>query len=409
MKINFKLPGIVLGLLLLLAGTNVRAQEDNVSLQQFYDELSPYGTWIQDPQYGYVWRPDVDQADFRPYYTNGRWAMTDYGNTWVSNYQWGWAPFHYGRWVADAYNRWLWIPDTTWGPAWVDWRTGGGYYGWAPMAPLISIHINFGRRYIRPDYCWNFIPQGHIYYNNFPRYRSYNNIRIINKTKIINNTYVNNRNTYYTGPRPEEVRRATNQDVKVYQVARNNRVEAQGIDRNTVNIYTPRPSRASQANQGSPAPREAVSASVDRSNRAGDRTVRMSDNSVTNRSNTAPSGRIADRSSENRATMPEVRGRDQVERSSAPERREQPAAQNRTESRPQYTPPTRQERSSQAPAKRSAPTRQEKSPVMQQQNRQMQAPPQRAQTQSRQTESRGSSGGGERQGSGGRPTRGGGS
>ncbi|RYG03053.1 MAG: hypothetical protein EOO07_32300, partial [Chitinophagaceae bacterium] len=83
MKIKLKLPAIVLGLMLLAGATTVKAQDDNVSLQQFYDELSPYGTWIQDPQYGYVWRPDVDQAEFRPYYTNGRWVMTEYGNTWV--------------------------------------------------------------------------------------------------------------------------------------------------------------------------------------------------------------------------------------------------------------------------------------------------------------------------------------
>src|ERR1700749_3701227 len=64
--------------------------------QVFYDELSPYGQWIDYPDYGYVWQPNVD-ADFRPYETNGYWAYSDYGWTWVSNYSWGWATFHYGR------------------------------------------------------------------------------------------------------------------------------------------------------------------------------------------------------------------------------------------------------------------------------------------------------------------------
>src|SRR5215212_7218730 len=36
-----------------------------VSYQTFYDELSPYGQWIESPEYGYVWTPDMD--DFRPY------------------------------------------------------------------------------------------------------------------------------------------------------------------------------------------------------------------------------------------------------------------------------------------------------------------------------------------------------
>jgi hypothetical protein len=73
-----------------------------VSFQMFYDQLSPYGQWVNDPNYGYVWIPDVG-PNFQPYATNGYWTMTDYGNTWVSDYEWGWAPFHYGRWLYDNY------------------------------------------------------------------------------------------------------------------------------------------------------------------------------------------------------------------------------------------------------------------------------------------------------------------
>src|ERR1043165_5421845 len=74
------------------------ANDGDGSYQQFYDDLSPYGEWVEDPQYGYVWVPDAGD-DFRPYYSNGYWVNSDYGNTWVSNYDWGWAPFHYGRWT----------------------------------------------------------------------------------------------------------------------------------------------------------------------------------------------------------------------------------------------------------------------------------------------------------------------
>ena len=265
MKTKIKLPAILLGLLLLLTGTtqNVKAQNDDVSLQSFYDELSPYGQWIKDPQYGYVWRPDVDQEEFRPYYTNGRWAMTEYGNTWVSNYDWGWAPFHYGRWVYNRYNNWVWIPDTVWGPAWVSWRSGGGYYGWAPLGPSISIGINIGRGGYRiPDMCWNFIPYNNIYYSNYPRYYGNRNRVYIQNTVIINNTYVRNNRTYYTGPRADDIRRATNQRVTVYNVNRDSRPGASRIDNNTVNIYTPRPGRGS-ANANS-APRDAVQGSINR-------------------------------------------------------------------------------------------------------------------------------------------------
>jgi hypothetical protein len=97
----------------------------------FYDDLSPYGQWVQTPEYGRVWIPDAG-PDFQPYASNGHWVMTEYGNTWVSDYAWGWAPFHYGRWYQDRYRGWAWIPGRDWGPAWVSWRSGGGYYGWAP-------------------------------------------------------------------------------------------------------------------------------------------------------------------------------------------------------------------------------------------------------------------------------------
>ncbi|MBB2150268.1 DUF6600 domain-containing protein [Pedobacter gandavensis] len=254
MKKLIKLPTIVLGLLLLLTGFTQRAmaQDDEVSLQSFYDELSPYGTWIQDPQYGYVWRPDVDDQDFRPYYSNGRWAMTEYGNTWVSDYDWGWAPFHYGRWVYNRYGQWLWIPDTVWGPAWVTWRSGGGYYGWAPLSPGLNININIGI----PDNWWVFIPQANIYYNRFPRYYSRRNVTIIHNTTIINNTYVRGRRTYYTGPRVDDVRRATRGDVPIYRVNRTDRAGRSEIRGNELDIYNPRVSRT---NRGSvEAPRNAI-------------------------------------------------------------------------------------------------------------------------------------------------------
>lgn len=254
MKNMIKLPAIMIGLLLLLTGTTqkVMAQGDDVSLQSFYDELSPYGTWIQDPQYGYVWRPDVEQGDFRPYYTNGRWAMTEYGNTWVSNYDWGWAPFHYGRWVYNRYNQWVWIPDTVWGPAWVSWRSGGGYYGWAPMGPGMNINVNINI----PDLWWVFIPQRNIYYDSFPRYYSRRNVTIIHNTTIINNTYVNNRRTYYTGPRADDIRRATRQDVRVYNVNNTSRPSRSNISGNSLSIYTPRPSRGNVNTNA--APRESI-------------------------------------------------------------------------------------------------------------------------------------------------------
>ena len=321
---TLKKSAIVLGLFGLLVGTTtlVRAQDyqndyqddgystGNVSMQTFYDELTPYGTWIQDPQYGYVWRPDVDQNEFRPYYTNGRWAMTEYGNTWVSNYDWGWAPFHYGRWVINNYRQWIWLPDTNWGPAWVDWRSGDGYYGWAPMAPSININLSFGRRYSVPEFCWNFIPQRNIYINTFPRYDYGRNNVYIRNTTIINNTYVYNRRSYYGGPRMEDIRRATNRDVTVYRYSQSNRPGASRVGGREVSIYRPRPERNADNRNAAPRKFEQGNAGISRGGRNegyANRDQRGRDNN-TNRGNNEQRGNNNDNRfgsrNENRGAQP---------------------------------------------------------------------------------------------------------
>lgn len=80
-----------------------------VTYQVFYDNLQPYGTWIDYPGYGQVWHPQL-AGDFRPYLTNGYWDFSTEGWMWISNYDWGWAPFHYGRWIYDDMYGWLWVP-----------------------------------------------------------------------------------------------------------------------------------------------------------------------------------------------------------------------------------------------------------------------------------------------------------
>ena len=103
------------------------AGSDVPSVDVFYNDLAPYGSWYNDPTYGWVFAPP--SPSYVPY-SNGHWAYTDYGYTWLSADPFGWATDHYGRWVWA--NRWVWRPDTTWGPAWVQWREGDGYVGWAP-------------------------------------------------------------------------------------------------------------------------------------------------------------------------------------------------------------------------------------------------------------------------------------
>ena len=129
--IKFSIILLALNLLHVLYPKVTSARQTYVSFQVFYDQLSPYGQWVNYSDYGYVWIPDAG-PDFVPYSTDGYWMLTDYGWTWVSDYNWGWAPYHYGRWGYDNFYGWFWIPGNEWGPAWVTWRRANGYYGWTP-------------------------------------------------------------------------------------------------------------------------------------------------------------------------------------------------------------------------------------------------------------------------------------
>jgi hypothetical protein len=108
----------------------------DATFQTFYDDLAPYGSWIQMPGYGYVWQPlaTVQDPAWRPY-TLGHWAFTDNGWTWISDERFGWITYHYGRWMRTRSLNWTWVPGDQWAPAWVSWRYGGDYVGWAPLPP----------------------------------------------------------------------------------------------------------------------------------------------------------------------------------------------------------------------------------------------------------------------------------
>ena len=108
------------------------------SFNLFYERLQPEGHWLEDFNYGYVWQPNVAEQDenWRPY-TDGHWAYTDRGWTWLSNEDFGWATYHYGRWARVRDTGWVWVPGATWAPAWVSWRQTDqyAYVGWAPLPP----------------------------------------------------------------------------------------------------------------------------------------------------------------------------------------------------------------------------------------------------------------------------------
>jgi hypothetical protein len=221
---------------------HISAQNTTVSFQVFYDELSPYGTWINDPNYGYVWAPNA-VSTFAPYSTNGYWIYTDYGWTWVSNYAWGWAPFHYGRWNYEPAYGWIWIPDTEWGPAWVYWRDSPDYYGWAPMAYGYN---DMNNAYYNNYNCWRFVRA-----HDFGRRNIYNYYILRNNYPTIyaKTSYIQQ------GPNVIEVRKISGRTIQTIPIGYYNK-PGHYYANNKLYIYRPQVQKA--LNNQRPAPSKTI-------------------------------------------------------------------------------------------------------------------------------------------------------
>jgi len=211
-----------------------------VTTQVFYDQLAPYGQWVNYGDYGYVWIPSAAGPNFTPYSTEGHWVYTTYGWTWVSDYPWGWACFHYGRWSYDNNYGWFWVPGTQWGPAWVAWRHSDGYYGWAPLCPGIDITLGYGWDNRIPVNSWvfvneRFIGDRYVWQHYEPRG---NNAVFIRNTSLITNTYYDRGITYSAGPDRGEVERTLHTAIRPVPV-RESALPQQRYDQAHLHLYRP--------------------------------------------------------------------------------------------------------------------------------------------------------------------------
>ncbi|MDO9313421.1 MAG: hypothetical protein Q7T97_02615, partial [Burkholderiaceae bacterium] len=129
-----------------------RDERDELASQRYVspemtgvEDLDRHGSWDQDPEYGAVWIPRGVAPGWAPY-TTGRWTwVAPWGWTWVDVAPWGFAPFHYGRWVQRR-NVWCWAPGRyvarpVYAPALVGWAGGR-----PPVRqPGVNINISIGR------------------------------------------------------------------------------------------------------------------------------------------------------------------------------------------------------------------------------------------------------------------------
>ncbi|HEY5042738.1 MAG TPA: DUF6600 domain-containing protein [Verrucomicrobiae bacterium] len=203
-----------------------------VTVNYFYDTLSPYGSWVDIAGYGRCWRPTVVIYDssWQPYGDRGHWVYTDCGWYWDSDYSWG-ATFHYGRWFRDSRWGWCWWPDTVWSASWVTWRYSDDYCGWAPLPPFtvfqpgvgfyyrgaaVAAGFNFG---LDADF-FLFIPVGHFCDR---RPRSYCVARpqaeqIYRRATVINNFHDQNHLVVNGGIPVERINSVTHRDIRPVDV-----------------------------------------------------------------------------------------------------------------------------------------------------------------------------------------------
>jgi hypothetical protein len=197
-----------------------------------YDNLSG-GNWIDVEGYGYGWQPEIVVRDpnWRPY-SDGYWAYTDYGWTWISYEDFGWATYHYGRWASLADYGWVWFPgeDLDWGPAWVSWRTGGDYIGWAPLPPRgpgvvyegqpiggnVDVTFDIGPQYY--NFCdVRFIGEPVLRDRILPRVQ---NVTYITNTVNVTNITVQNNIVYNYGPDYAVVNRYSSRPIQRLTIER---------------------------------------------------------------------------------------------------------------------------------------------------------------------------------------------
>ncbi|MCK9687443.1 DUF6600 domain-containing protein [Scleromatobacter humisilvae] len=109
-------------------------------------DLARFGAWSVSGALN-VWTPAKLPAGWAPY-QQGAWSWNSpWGWTWIDDEPWGFAPFHYGRWLSVK-GHWAWTPGQ-WGaarpvyaPALVGWLGGPALtldgapaVGWVALAP----------------------------------------------------------------------------------------------------------------------------------------------------------------------------------------------------------------------------------------------------------------------------------
>src|ERR1043166_7724530 len=214
------------------------------AVADFYAPLGDVGVWVDVGNYGRCWHPRRVAREWRPY-SEGEWVWTDCGWYWESDEPWAWACYHYGSWVYDPVYAWVWVPGIEWAPAWVSWRVGGGYIGWAPLPPRgVSVTIAAAP--------FVFVEATRFHDPVRPSTVIVNNTTVLNRTTVINNIKRETRTVEGAGPRKVVVNEGPGLDMVQKSTGRKFKpVPIQEAVR-----QTPLPPALSHGRQGEPKGRE---------------------------------------------------------------------------------------------------------------------------------------------------------
>ena len=235
-------------LLVAVLGWSAAPAQATADFGVFYSSLSPHGEWIAVDGGTYAWRPVGVAADWRPYY-DGQWVWTDEGWYWSSEEPWAWAAYHYGRWYNDDYYGWVWVPGYEWAPAWVEWRYGGNYVGWAPLSLYAVFSVSWGIHYRRywstPYHYWSFVDCRYLGTNHIGRYvyRTGENTRFIGRTRTAGSVRYDNGRIVTRGPERDYVERRGNVRVERLDMVDVRERQMAGViregDRGRIGVYRP--------------------------------------------------------------------------------------------------------------------------------------------------------------------------
>jgi len=257
-----------------------------VDYKQFYDELAPYGEWVQvnakdigldlkksegensslmndllgiknayadDVNFGmfFVWKPSPDlavtvtagePAVYTPY-TNGQWVNTNDGWYFKAPTPYEETTCHYGRWAYSPALGWVWLPGRVWSPAWVEWREDDNYIAWAPVPPSVYIVDNVLSPVVIHDDRYVIVDKRHFIEPSVYKYRySYkenkNKIMIKEMTKV-DGVMIKNKTVINKGPDPFNIEKVTGKKIETVKI---NKVKNKNDDKYTaseINVYTP--------------------------------------------------------------------------------------------------------------------------------------------------------------------------